>query len=264
MTGWAAALAAAAVSLVGWRAGALDRGGALAAAAVGGLVFAAGGLGWAALLVAFFVSGSALTAWRRRVQGGTPRRGAGRDARQVLANGGVAAAVAAWRLLGGGPPAVHDALVAGSLAAMAADTWATEVGLARGGTPVLLVGRRPVAPGQSGGVTTPGTLAGIGGAAVLAALSRAATGSSALALAVLVGGVAGMLIDSLLGAVVQGRWRCAACGRPVERPGRHLGRCPGPLTLEGGWPWLDNDAVNAVASAAGGLVALLVLKAAGP
>ena len=271
--GWAAALAAAGVvSAVAWRAGALTKTGALAATAVGALVFRAGGLAWAVLLLVFFVSGSVLTGWRRRCrEGASGPRGAGRDARQVLANGGVAALAAALRVVVGPHGAdsaavaavaggwVYDALVAGSLAAMMADTWATELGLLSGRRPVLLVGLRPVEPGRSGGVTGPGTLAGMIGAAVLAALSRVALGSAEAAAGALVGGVVGMLADSMLGATLQGRWRCVRCGQAVEGPRRHMLRCAGPLRLEGGHPWLDNDAVNALACAVGALTSLITV-----
>lgn len=261
----ALALAAAgAVSAAAWRAGALTKSGALAATVVGALVFWAGELAWATLLLAFFVSGSALTRWRRRrEEGGSAANRAGRDASQVLANGGVAAMAAVMRLVAGPDGAaagtwVWDAVVAGSLAAMTADTWATEVGLLSGARPVLLVGWRPVEPGRSGAISAPGTLAGLAGAAALAGLSRAVLGSTALAAGALAGGLIGLLADSLLGAALQGRWRCARCGRVVEVPRRHRARCTGPLRLEGGRPWLDNDGVNALASLAGAVASLAV------
>lgn len=273
-TGAQAALAlaaAGAVSAAAWRAGALTKSGALSATAVGALVLWAGGLAWAVLLLVFFVSGSALTRWRRRRRElASGSRSGGRDAYQVLANGGVAALAAAMRLVTdaqgaasattAGPAAgawVWDALVAGSLAAMMADTWATEVGLLSGARPVLLVGWRPVEPGRSGAVSAPGTLAGLAGAAVLAGLSLAARGSTALAAGALAGGMTGLLADSLLGATLQGRWRCVRCGACVEVPRRHRRRCLGPVVQESGLAWLDNDAVNAVASLTGGVVAAL-------
>lgn len=245
---------AAGVSALAWRAGALTRDGAVAATAVGALVFGAGGLPWAALLLTFFVSGSVMTRLRRRKQG--MRSGGARDAFQVLANGGVAAVSALARLLFGASW-VWDALVAGSLAAMTADTWATEVGIMTGARPRLLVGMRPVEPGTSGGVSGPGTLAGVAGAAVMAAAARAVLGPGAVAAGALRGAVVGLFLDSLLGATLQARYRCESCGTYVEVPRRHRSRCPGPIVHEGGLAWLDNDGVNAAAGLAGGLVAAL-------
>ncbi|HEY6808001.1 MAG TPA: DUF92 domain-containing protein, partial [Gemmatimonadales bacterium] len=113
----------------------LTRGGLVAALAVGGAV--AAGTGWrgVTVLFAFFVSGSVLT----QLSGGA--EGA-RTARQVLANGGIAAAAAA---VGWWP------VMAGALAAATADTWATEIGSFSPTLPRLLTTFAPVLPGTSGG-----------------------------------------------------------------------------------------------------------------
>lgn len=182
----------------------LTRRGAAAALAVGLAV--AGGFGWRglALLLAFFVSGSLLT------PGGGQRR-----ARQVIANGGVAALAAlagSW------------AAFAGSIAAATADTWATEIGRHSRTPPRLITNGRPVPAGTDGGITLLGTAGGVAGAAFIAGL--AFVFEPRVAVAVGAGGVFGMLLDSLLGA-----------------------------TLQGLRAWLDNDLVNLAATASGALVA---------
>ena len=89
----------------------LTPGGLVAACAVGAGVTWGLGLPGLALLTAFFLTGSVLTQLAER-------RGPSRNARQVLANGGVALLAA---LLGSWAGA------AGAIAAAAADTWATEI-----------------------------------------------------------------------------------------------------------------------------------------
>jgi len=134
----------------------LTRDGLIAACAVGaGTTW---GLGWGglALLAAFFVSGSVLTQLAER-QG--PRR----SARQVLANGGVAAVAA---LFGGWTAA------SGALAAAAADTWATEIGAFSPFPPRLITSGRRVTRGTSGGITALGTLGGVAGALTVAWLAH--------------------------------------------------------------------------------------------
>lgn len=267
--------AASVVSAIGYLRRALSPDGAVAATAVGGLVFAAGGIVWAAPLLFFFVTGSALTHLRRHEK-------ARRSARQVLANGGVAALASLLRLAWG-PGVVWDALVVGSLAAMAADTWATEVGLlARWPAREILTGK-PVAPGVSGGMSVPGTLAGVAGALITAWLPGAVAGGSVgLAAhgspfslagwgagvwpAAGVAGVVGMVADSLLGAFAQARYRCDRCGLTTEHAGRHRRDCPGArLVRVHGWSWLDNDGVNFLAACLGGLVAVAAAgQRAGP
>ncbi|WP_347231148.1 DUF92 domain-containing protein [Paenibacillus sp. DMB5] len=75
-----------------------------------------------------------------------------------------------------------------------------------------------------------------------------------LTLAGLLGGLAGAFADSILGATVQRMNRCTVCGREVEAS-RHCGR---PTVHARGWRWMNNDAVNALSTLAGGAAALLV------
>lgn len=180
----------------------LTRRGAVAALAVG--LATIWGFGWRGfvLLLAFFVSGSLLS---KAVEGGR-----GRNERQVLANGGVAALAA----LAGSWIAF-----AGSIAAATADTWATEIGRHSRTPPRLITNGTRVPPGTDGGMTLLGTAGGIAGAGLIAGLSYV-LGQRAPAVAF--AGVVGMLVDSLLGAAVQGKVR-----------------------------WLDNDAVNLAATLTG-------------
>ena len=58
-------------------------------------------------------------------------------------------------------------------------------------------------------------------------------------------GFGGMLLDSLLGATLQGRFECPRCGSRDREPAC---TCDTPTRLAGGWRWLDNDGVNALAT----------------
>jgi uncharacterized membrane protein len=55
-----------------------------------------------------------------------------------------------------------------------------------------------------------------------------------------------MLVDSLLGGTLQGRFHCPECGQPSEWK---IHRCGTGTVLKGGWSWLNNDAVNGLATA---------------
>ena len=221
-----------------------------------------GGAGWVggAALAAFFVSASAVSRLAPARPAMLDPKGHRRDPWQVFANGGAAAAGAAAAALCG-KPVLAWWIAVGSLSAAAADTWATSIGGLSRRAPVHLLSGRPVPPGTNGGITALGTAGAAAGAAIsagaaagIAALSGAAH-VTALASAGIIIGVAGMLTDSLLGATVQGRFRCPACNVPSEWT-RH--RCGAGTEVTGGWRWLTNDGVNALATtlaACGGAVA---------
>ncbi len=223
------------VAAAAWRAKALTPAGAGAACAVGTIIFARGGWAGAGALLVFFATSTALSKWRRRAKESLGyEKGGRRDAGQVLANGGLAAACLLLPLVF---PQVdpHRAfeLMLGALAAANADTWATEIGSALGAPTRDLRTGRAAAPGTSGAISLPGTLAALAGAALVGCFAGNLAGWAMVTAAGLIGAVA----DSGLGATVQAQWRDPA------RPGRWTERNPGEPPLRG-WGWVGNDAVN--------------------
>ena len=248
--------AAAVVAFVGQKLGWLDRGGAVAAFGVGGTLFAFGGWPGATLLLAFFISSSLLSRLPKLEPGLTQTDKAPRRARQVLANGAFAALFAVglgWQGSGGPFLSWAELALAGSLAAVTADTWASEIGRFFGQTPRSAVTFRPLRPGESGGMTTAGTFAGMMGAALIgwvAYLVFPGIGARE-ALILEAAGALGMWMDSLLGASIQFKAECSSCGRTVEDP-RH----PHSLSKVRGVRFFDNDVVNFIASGAGAAFAV--------
>lgn len=240
------------IAFAAWRARSLSGSGALAAALVGALTFTASPA-WGAYLVAWFVLTSALsrlgTARKARHVGAVVEKGGRRDAWQVLANGGVFAALAFASAAG----TLHSAPLAASavaaLAAAGADTWATEIGTWwRAGAWSLRTGGR-VPAGTSGAITWPGSLALCAGAFVWSgvALLLGRIPRHELGL-VAVGAMLGAWLDTLVGAWLQCRRHCPTCHSATER---RVHDC-GTLTVHaGGFAWLGNDAVNALATVGG-------------
>ena len=233
----------------------LSKSGAIAAVVIGTICVAAG-WSWGILLVAFFVSSSALSRLGAQPKaertGSIAEKGDERDAGQVLANGGVYAVAALFYLAW--PSPAWYALGAGALAASAADTWATEVGTLFGGEPRSIVSGNKVPTGTSGAISLVGTVASVAGALFIAAGATIATWTVSFA-AVAIGGIAGALADSLLGGTLQGRRWCDLCATGTERV---IHTCGNPSRHVGGFARLDNDAVNAVCSGVGALVALFL------
>ena len=242
-----------------------------AAAVIVGTIAVAAGWHWGLVLILYFASSNALSrlgrAEKERRTASIVAKGGERDAAQVLANGLVFAIAAMGMLIS--PSSAWLALGAGSLAASAADTWATEIGTLYGRKPRSILTLRPVRPGTSGGVSLPGLLAALAGATFIAllvvlrreapnvvVLRREAAGDL-LFFAITAAGVAGALIDSLLGATIQLRRWCDACSAETER---RIHDCGSETKRLRGLGWLDNDMVNLLSNAAGGLLAALLVR----
>lgn len=217
--------------------------GMLTGVLLGLLTVVLGGFGWLLVLLTFFGVGGLSTKFRyeRKLERGVAEDdGGARGTENVLGNAAVALVAvvgfAAADLVPGRPvdPAVFRLVFAGSLAAAMADTLSSEVGGLFDG-PRLVTTLERVAPGTDGAVTWQGTAAGVVGAAAVAAVSLLFVTAPAAVVAgvVALAGVTGMFADSLLGATVEG-----------ERVG--------------------NEAVNLLATATGGAVAVVLAVALAP
>jgi len=236
------------IAYTAYRARSLDRSGAFAALVVGTIIFGLGGLRWAILLLTFFITSSGLSRAfkdRKREANEKYAKGGQRDAGQVFGNGGIATLFAAlhfifpdvsWPWLG----------FAASLAAVNADTWATELGVLNPTPPRLITDlRKVVEKGTSGGVSLVGTLASLAGAGLIgleAAVLNPSGVNWIFFILVTIAGLLGSLFDSLLGGTVQALYYCPACQKETEREPTHS--CGTQTTQIRGWKWLDNDWVN--------------------
>jgi uncharacterized protein (TIGR00297 family) len=236
------AIVSAGVAWIAWRAGTLTGSGALAAAGVGTLVLH--GTGWkgGAILAAFFIASNLVSrlGLPEALSGLDPKSDR-RDLWQVFANGGPAAlaAVAAPDFN------LRIWLVTASLAAAAADTWATSVGAHSRVAPRLIWSGRPVAPGTSGGITLAGCLGAAAGAALVSGTGALVSGNPLLLSAGTLIGFLGMLMDSLVGGMLQGRFHCPRCDVASEW---RIHRCGSSTTRRAGLGWLNNDGVNFLAT----------------
>ena len=257
------------IGAMGYRRGALSSSGVVGAIITGTLIFGLGGWEWGMLLVAFFVSSSALSGYRAGEKQGLAEKfaeGNRRDLGQAMANGGITALLAVlsqlFSLPGGGKGRVlWFVACAGAMAAVNADTWATELGVLNPRPPRLITTGQRVEVGTSGGVTWLGTAASLGGALFIGILGglgsvvlrQGWTSAGVLLLAATAGGLVGSLFDSVLGATIQAIYWCDTCQKETER---QVHRCGTETRLSRGWRWLGNDLVNLFASAVGALVAV--------
>ena len=220
----AAGIAAAVAARLGW----LTRGGAGAGFVVGAAVLVGSGVPGGVMLAVFLVSGSLLTKRAERFTHSVDdTKPGGRNGAQVAANGlwaGMSALAIPYA------PALGWSALTGALAAAQADTWATEIGAKASDPPHLITTGEPVPAGTDGGVTPLGTGGGILGAALMSLTAIGGHLPWAAVVTGLIGGILGMLVDSLLGATVQ------------SQPPR-------------GWRWCTNDVVNFACTGTGAAVA---------
>lgn len=245
-----------------YRARSLSKSGAFAATFVGTVIFGIGGWQWAVLLLTFFITSSGLSrAFRKRKAGLNEKfsKGNERDAGQVFGNGGLATFFAALHAFY--PESILPWIgFAASLAAVNADTWATELGVLNPTPPRMITDmRRRVEKGTSGGISFFGTLASLLGSAVIALtavwLSPAGTLSTHDFLLITAAGLVGSLFDSVLGATVQAMYYCPIDQKETEKHPLHT--CGTETLHTRGWKWLDNDWVNFACGASGSLLALM-------
>jgi uncharacterized protein (TIGR00297 family) len=246
-----------------YRAHSLNRSGAVAATVVGTFIFGLGGWQWAILLLTIFITSSGLShLFKKRKQGLSEKfsKGNERDAGQVFGNGGLATFFAALHAFY--PESILPWIgFAASLAAVNADTWATELGVLNPTPPRLITDpRKRVEKGTSGGISLWGTVASLLGSAVIAlpAILLSPTGALNIYYFLLLtaAGLAGSLFDSLLGATVQAMYYCPRDKKETEKHPLHT--CGTETVHLRGWKWLDNDWVNFACGAFGVLLALLM------
>ena len=217
------------VAVAGYAARTVSVAGAICGAIIGIAIFVSlGWQGWTLLLVTFIAASIASRAGLARKQslGIAEERGGRRGPGNAIANTGVAAIAAVLAGLDVHPEAARLAFAA-ALVTGGSDTIASEIGKAIGRRTFSVTTFRPVPPGTSGAMSLEGTVAGVLGALGLGALACALGIVPWIALAaIVVGATAGSLLESWLGATLEG---------------------PGIL---------NNDVLNFINTAAGAFIAL--------
>ena len=194
-------------SWLGYRARTVNISGLIGGFIVGMVIYVgAGGAAWL-LLFATFLAASAASRFglkRKTLLGIEEERGGRRGAGNAIANCSVAAAAAIAACV---TPYRAEALLAmtAALAAGGSDTVASEIGKAWGRATYLVTTLRRARPGTPGAMSLEGTAAGIVAAFALAAIGAALGLIPRDAItAVVVAATAGALIESALGATLEG------------------------------------------------------------
>lgn len=190
------------------RKGKLTIAGVITAALTGCLVFLGFGLKGIAIMGAFFLLGNMATSWKMNTKsklGLTEHTGGQRNASQVMANGGIAAALG---ILSSLFPSYHPVLflmMASSLSSATADTLSSELGTLYGRGFYNIISFRKDKRGENGVVSLEGTIIGIFGSAIIASIYALTTGWNVDFFVIIIAGTIGNIVDSILGATLENR-----------------------------------------------------------
>jgi len=187
--------------------------GMLTGVLLGLLTIVLGDYGWFVMLIAFFGIGGLASKFRyeRKLDRGIAEENEGaRGSGNVLANS-LVALVAVLGAAASQPLDVPTELFffafAGAVGAALADTLSSEIG-GLYDNPRLITTLEVVEPGTDGAVTWQGEVVGLVGAGIVAAIALIGfDGVTPVgATAIVAAGAAGMTVDSLLGATIEGRF----------------------------------------------------------
>lgn len=213
----------------------LDASGALAAICMGTIILMDGQWLLALPMLFFFITGSLFSRLRKKSIVSDSKSKKPRDHIQVLSNGGIA--ICCLLLYKGWHRDFFLTAYYLSIAVSTADTWSSEIGTWSNGRVIDIVSFKKMARGISGGISVAGTLAGcIGAFAIAVTYHWFLNANASLFGVILVGGITGMLLDSIIGSKMQARY--------CKNDGTYIEYAENDTRLEKGLKWMTNDLVN--------------------
>lgn len=134
-----------------------------------------------------------------------------------------------------------------AIAGATADTFGSEIGILSKKAPRSIISFKPIESGLSGGISLLGSVASFLGSLLISltfwlfSWPRVALLPMSLVISVpLICGILNSIMDSVLGATLQVKYRCRICGRLTEQQYHHLQQ----TKHIHGISWLSNDWVN--------------------
>ena len=206
------------------------------------------------LLLAFLLFSAVIDKIKKKIKerdDDVSEKGSKRDEIQVLANGIVAMFMAMFFLVEANKIFLYAFVCA--LAEAFADTCGSGFGVLSKKTRCI-IGFKPIKSGLSGGVTLVGTIASLIAAFIFSSIALA-FGVVGLFEFLIISVLAflGAMFDSVLGALLQVKYKCTACGELTEK----RIHCSIPTEKESGIAFITNDAVNLFSTLFSAAVTLL-------
>jgi uncharacterized protein (TIGR00297 family) len=241
----------------------LSNSGAVATFLLGAVVFGLGGVPFAIPILAFFILSSLLSLFGKKGKTSVEKsyeKTSTRDYAQVIANGGIAGLIVIISYFYPNP--MNYIIYLSVVAAVTADTWATEIGFFSNKLPRLITTFKAVNKGTSGAISILGTFAAMLGAFIIVITGVLIGGENAIThnylltiFVVVASGTAACFFDSFIGATAQAQFKCTECEKITEK-NIHCGK---ESILQSGNKVIRNDAVNFMASIFSVIVSIVII-----
>jgi uncharacterized protein (TIGR00297 family) len=251
-------LSAALVAILSYRFRFLNAGGSMLLFLMGSIIFSFGGWAYTFPILVFFILSSILSkfgkAKKNQLEASYQKSGV-RDFYQTLANGGVATAIVLIAYFTRNESIYY--IYIASLATATADTWGTELGIFSKSKPILITSLKPVPPGTSGAISPLGSISAIFGSFFIVLTGYIFYNiTSYLIIIISLIGFSGSLMDSILGATIQGKFKCSTCNIITESKVH----CNSTTMLQRGHSQVDNDLVNVFSIIFSAILTLIILS----
>ncbi len=255
------------IAFLAYKKNSLSISGAIGAIILGTGIFATSGIYGAAIMIMFFLSSSFLSHYKKVRKENVAKqfdKTGKRDFFQVFANGGVGVILSIVYFITQNPQFLIALAI--SFAAANADTWSTELGTLNKSRPFSLRTFKRVIKGTSGAVSFLGTVSGFLGSifigivaiALMFILDLSIYNQSYLKIFIYItlGGFIGGLIDSILGATIQGIYYFDQ--EKIETEKKVYNNVP--TRLIRGFSFINNDIVNFLSISIPSFMIMFLLK----
>ena len=199
-------------------------------------IIAYGGINYLTPLVVFFILSSIISKIKPK-NNYSSKESSKRNIIQVFANGGIALSLCVCGGFLDDYQFIYY-LFLSSVAAAASDTWGTEFGKFSKYRPISILSLKEMNHGESGGISILGTLGSFMGSCMIGLIGFYFTLEKDLILIVILSGFLSSLLDSIIGASLQGKY--------LDSNGIIVEDSSSNNNLINGYSWMSNDAVNLI------------------